>query len=71
MIRNILFNIKLDQHKNLLTFCLLTVVKLVLLVFFFKICKTRKKDYLVIKRGIIVHMDKNVHSFDNMHFNLN
>lgn len=43
-------------------------------VFFFlfqTICKTRNKDYSVIKREINVYMDKNAHSFNYMHFILN
>lgn len=66
---------KLNQHKNFITFCRLTrqtcSIGFIFFFLFQTICKTRNKDYLVIKREINVYMDKNAHSFNYMHFILN
>lgn len=79
MIRNIIINIKTSGQiepaqklYNVLSFNSSDLFYWVHFFFLFQtICKTRNKDYLVIKREINVYMDKNAHSFNYMHFILN
>lgn len=78
MIRNIMLKIKTSRQSrpaqkpfNVLSFNCRQTCSIGVFFFISKDLLNQKKDYFVIKRGINVHMDKNVHSFNDMHFILN